>query len=207
LSIDSVSAEWKPVALCSDTFAVLYSKVSKTPLMVVERLTRQQMVEAQGQERTDKFFPDPRVPRSARAELDDFRKSGFDRGHLAPAGNQPGPGAMAQSFALTNMVPQNPVHNQKVWSKIESDVRKYVKRASGHVFVFTGPLFREGVTTVGRNEIWVPTHLFKLVYDADTGRSWAYVLPNAADAVIERPMAYPEFVKNTGWAVLPSDKG
>jgi endonuclease G len=207
IGLAEVSAEWKPVALCSNRFAVLYSGTSKTPLVVIERLSKEQMNEARGEERTNQFYPDPRLPKSVRAELGDYRKSSLDRGHMAPAGNQPDPAAMAQSFALSNMVPQDPENNQKIWAKVEDDVRKYARRAPGDVYVFTGPLFRDAVRTVGRGKVWVPTHLFKLVYDAESGRAWAYILPNVSDVGVSRPITYVEFVKQTGWQFLASVPG
>lgn len=82
LNVASVSAEWKPVALCSNQFAVLYSGLSKTPLVTFERLNRAQIADAKDEQRTDQFFPDPRLPRGARAELEDYRGSGLDRGHM-----------------------------------------------------------------------------------------------------------------------------
>ncbi|MDN8616455.1 DNA/RNA non-specific endonuclease [Variovorax ginsengisoli] len=202
LNVASVSADWKPIALCSNQFAVLYSGLSKTPLVTFERLNREQIADAKDEQRTDQFFPDPRLPRGARAELEDYRGSGLDRGHLAPAGDQPDPESMAQSFALSNMVPQDQTNNRKIWSKVEGDVRKFVRRAKGDVYVFSGPIFNAPRRTIGPNRVWVPSHLFKLVYDEASGRSWAYILPNTADARIEAPMDYESFVKATGWNLL-----
>lgn len=192
----------QPIALCSNHFAVIYSAKSKTPLVVVERLSGHQINEAKGEQRTNQFYPDPRLPYHARAELSDYRGSGLDRGHNAPAGNQPDQISMAQSFALSNMVPQDPTHNQEIWKKVEQDVRKFASRAGGHVYVYTGPLFQSGHDTVGANRVWVPTHLYKLVYDEATRRAWAYVLPNAPDVRVERPVDYPTFVKMTGLPLL-----
>ena len=84
---------------------------------------------------------------------------------------------------------------------MESDVRKYVKRANGHVFVFTGPLFDPDHRTIGSNKVWVPDRLFKLVYDESSGRAWAYILPNA-ETRVERPVDYAAFVKLTGLPLL-----
>lgn len=203
LSSSVVPYKMKPLALCSDTFAVLYSPVSKTPLVTVERLDRARMADAKGEKRTDFFFEDPRIPKSGRASLADYRKQepAVDRGHMAPAANSPTPNAMAQTFALTNMVPQDPVNNQKIWSKLEADVRKYASRASGGVFVYTGPLFDPGHSTVGFGKVWKPTRLFKLVYDEPSGRAWAYVMPNA-EAPLSRPVDYATFVKLTGLTLL-----
>lgn len=202
LNVASVNPEWKPIALCSNHFAVLYSSLSKTPLVVVERLSSAKMAQALEEKRTDEFFPDPRLPHGARAELEDFRGSGLDRGHLSPAGDQPDQQSMAQSFALSNMVPQDPTNNRKIWAKVEKDVRKFVRRAQGDVFVFSGPIFDGERRTIGANRVWVPSRLFKLVYDEASGRSWAYILDNTATARIEAPMDYAAFVKATGWSLL-----
>ena len=203
INLATVPATMKPLALCSDNFAVLYSQTSKTPMVVVERLNSALLQDAKGEERTNQFYPDPRIPKSGRAELSDYRSQhpAVDRGHQSSAADAPSPNAMAQSFALSNMVPQDPTNNRKIWSKVESDVRKFAKRADGNVFVFTGPLFDQGHATIGNNKVWVPTRLFKLVYDASSQRAWAYVLPNA-ETRIEKPMDYATFVKSTGLKLL-----
>ncbi len=197
-----VSTDWLPRGLCADSFALLYSGRTKTPLVVVERLNRVQVDDAD-EKRTNEFFVDPRLPAAERAYPEDYKGSGFDRGHMAAAGNAPTPTAMAQSFALTNVVPQDPTNNRKVWKKLEADTRKYAQRAQGDVFVFTGPLFDAGHQTIGRNKVWVPTRLFKLVYDDAAGRAWAYVLSNNSTAQIGKPMDYDSFVRETGWDLLP----
>ncbi|MBC2379808.1 DNA/RNA non-specific endonuclease [Pseudomonas sp. WS 5106] len=197
----TVPANMKPLALCSDHFAVLYSQTSKTPLVVVERLNAAQLKDAKGEERTNQFYADPRIPKGGRAELSDYRAQHMDRGHQSPAADAPNANAMAQSFALSNMVPQDPTNNRKIWSKVEADVRKFAVRAGGDVYVFTGPLFDTGYSTIGDNKVWVPTRLFKLVYDASSKRAWAYVLPNA-ETRIQKPMDYDTFVKSTGLKLL-----
>ena len=194
-----IPANLKPMALCSDSFAVLYSQTSKTPLVVVERLSANQLRDAKDQKRTDEFYADPRIPKEGRAELEDYRGQdpAVHKGHQAPAADSPTQRAMAQSFALSNMVPQDPTNNRKAWNKVETDVRKFVQRARGNVFVFTGPIFDAGHGTIGDNKVWKPTRLFKLVYDETSRRAWAYVLPNK-EVAVDRPMDYASFVSATG---------
>lgn len=195
-------------ALCAKGYAVIYSGVTKTPLVVAERLSRDRMSDAAGEKRPDSeggnaFFADPRIPATDRAQLSDYEHSRFDRGHMAPAADQADPESMNQSFALTNIVPQSPVNNRKVWSKIESAVRKFARRARGDVYVYTGPIFSGDSRTIGTGRVRVPTHLFKVVVDASSGRTWAYLLPNTDDAQVEAPMDYPSFESKTGLHLLP----
>lgn len=203
IDVRKVPSRWAAQALCANHFAVLYSRTTKTPLLVVERLTRSQLANALDEQRTDEFYPDPRIPRGERAELDDYRGSGFDRGHMAPAGDQPDHDSMQQSFVLSNMIPQDPTNNRKIWSKIESDVRKFARRAAGAVYVFTGPIFGSGTRKIGASQVWVPSEMFKLVYDEASGRSWVYFLANTPDAQILPPEPYDTLVARTGWRVLP----
>jgi endonuclease G len=203
LDKDVVPAHMKPLALCSDHFAVLYSQTSKTPLVVVERLTADQLRNAAGEERTNQFFPDPRIPAAGSAALSDYssQSPAVDRGHNAPAADAPNQRAMAQSFSLSNSFPQQPTNNRKIWSKVEMDVRKFAMRARGNVFVFTGPMFDPGHETVGANKVWKPTRIFKLVYDEASGKAWAYIQANA-ETPIERPVDYRAFVATTGLTLL-----
>jgi endonuclease G len=112
-------------------------------------------------------------------------------------------GAMAQSFSLANMVPQAPRNNSGAWSGIERATRKYVMRASGDVFVLTGPVFAAPAEHIGPGRVAVPRYLFKLVYDPGTGRAWAHWIENADDAHAGRPISYGELVKRTGIDFLP----
>lgn len=202
--VRSINPQWKTVSLCSNHFAVLSSTLSKTPLFVVEKLNKEMLADAKGEERTNEFYADPRIAKGFRAELSDFKGTGYDRGHLANAADQPDQQSMIQSFSMANMIPQDPVNNRKgSWFKSEMDTRKYARRADGNVYVFSGPLFRDATTkTIGSNQVWVPSHLFKLIYDEASGKSWAFIMGNSAEDRLGAPISYAEFVKQTGWNLL-----
>ncbi len=192
-------------ALCFDAFAVLYSGDTKTPVYVVERLNRAALGAAKAIARTDRFYAEARLPGSARVQLDDYRGSGYARGHMAPAADMPSDEAMAQSFSLANMVPQDPSHNSGPWNRIEQDTRQYVMRARGDVYVFTGPAFRDGrPPRIGDSGVAVPSHLFKLVHDPATGRFWAHWHQNQPGAQAMKPIAYEALVQKVGIDFLHS---
>jgi endonuclease G len=193
-------------ALCYDAFAILHSGDSKTAVFVAEKLNRASVADAD-EERTDRFFPDARLRSAERATLADYKGSGFDRGHLAPAGDMPTAQAMAQSFSLANMVPQAPRHNQGTWrTAVEATTKKYAGRASGDVYVITGPVFSPSIAQspgIGPGQVRVPKYLFKLVYDKDKNRAWAHWNLNDNSTRASQPISYGELVRRTGIEFLP----
>jgi endonuclease G len=193
-------------ALCYDAFAILYSGESKTPVYVAEKLNRASMALAP-EKRSDVFFADARLPAAERATLDDYAASGYDRGHMAPAGDMRTAQAMAQSFSLANMVPQAPEHNRGTWAQsVELATRKFAARAEGDVYVITGPVFAPSVAespSIGPGKVHVPAYLFKLVYDEASNRAWAYWQANADATRGSRPISYAELVLRTGLVFLP----
>ncbi len=193
-------------ALCYDAFAILHSGESKTPVFVAEKLNRASMADAH-EKRTNKFFADARLRSAERATLDDYKGSGYDRGHMAPAGDMPTAQAMAQSFSLANMVPQAHKHNTGVWAKsVEAATRKYATRATGDVYVITGPVYVPSIAqsqSIGAGQVRVPKYLFKLVYDQSKNRAWAFWQENSDATRASKPISYADLVKRTGIEFLP----
>lgn len=188
--------------LCYEAFAILHNGQTKTPVFVAQKLNRRLVADAD-EKRTDRFFADARLPQAERAELDDYRNSGYSRGHMAPAGDMPTPTAMAQSFSLANMIPQSERHNGGAWAKVEQDTRHFAGRAKGDVYVITGPVYVQSRKTVGDNRVRVPDYVFKLVYDEAGQRAWAHWHANRDDENGGRPISYQELVKRTGIEFLP----
>jgi endonuclease G len=196
----------KQRALCFDAFAILHSGESKTAIYVAQRLNRASVADAD-EKRRDKFYADARLPFTERATLEDYKNSGWSRGHMAPAGDMPSERAMAQSFSLANMVPQAAKHNGGAWANsVEAVTRKYAARATGNVYVITGPVFTPSISkslSIGTGQVKVPTYLFKLVYDEDRNRAWAHWHLNDDATRGSRPISYAELVQRTGIEFLP----
>ncbi len=188
-------------ALCFQAFAVLHSALTRTPLYSAEHLTADRIEAARATPRSGDFHPDPDLPPGERAELSDYARSGFDRGHLAPSGDMPDPEAQQESFTLANMVPQAPKLNRGVWEGIESAVRTLAQRR-GELYVVTGPIFKGGeLATVGH--VVVPTYVFKAVLDPQSRSAAAYVAENT-DAAAWTAISIAQLTRLTGINVFPA---
>ncbi|MBW2063347.1 MAG: DNA/RNA non-specific endonuclease [Deltaproteobacteria bacterium] len=157
----------------------------KIPLWVQYELS---LNELQGPaRRTDDFQPDTSIPYGYRAELEDYSGSGFDRGHMAPAGDMKRSWrVMSESFLLSNMCPQvGRGFNRNIWKNLESAIRGWVEQR-GTLTIITGPIFaiqgnRVSYQVVGENHVAVPTHFYKIIVDASNPNrpeALAFMLPN-----------------------------
>ncbi|VVG70153.1 DNA/RNA non-specific endonuclease [Pandoraea apista] len=165
--------------VCFSAFGVMHSGVTRTPLWSAERLTRAGLSDARQISRVNNFHAESRLPPGERAELRDYVRSGYDRGHMAPSADMPDAQAQSESFSLSNMVPQNSENNRYLWAGIESSVRK-LAQDRGELFVLTGPLFKGKTITQVGNRVMVPTQLYKVVYDPRRKQAGAYLVANEA---------------------------
>ncbi|KQT07331.1 endonuclease [Methylobacterium sp. Leaf399] len=190
------------VPLCFSAFAVLHSGIARTPLYAAQSLTRASVAAARTIDRVDAFRDEDRLPATMRARLDDYVRSGFDRGHLAPAGDMPTGAAQAESFSLANIVPQDRSVNRNLWAGIEEAVRRLATER-GTLFVVTGPVFSGATVTSINGRVLVPTDLFKAVYDPRRREGAAYLVPNRADGEW-RQVPLVELAALTGVDPFPS---
>lgn len=164
--------------LCNTGYAVGHSGLTRGPLWGAELLTKQDLDEGRGVARQDNFRTDERLPTSERAELRDYARSGYDRGHIVNSRDLP-PGKRDESFLLSNIIPQDSEGNRGIWSSIESATRYEAKRR-GHVYVITGPLFQGQSLQSLKGKVAIPTGLFKCIYDATRQQAGCYVIANSA---------------------------
>lgn len=141
-------------------------------------------------ERLNNFRPDFRVPKQFRADLSDYKKCGFDRGHLVASANMNDESIQnSETFLLSNMSPQTPAFNRQIWRKLESAVRTLDDMDDVlETYVLTGPLFdfQSSIEFIGENDdngvkIPVPSHFFKCVLvEKKSGKlnMWAFEMKN-----------------------------
>lgn len=172
-------------------FAMSYDGRLRSARWVAEKLTKESLQREVG--RKNRFRSDKRIPVEFRAELSDYRGSGFDRGHLAPSADH----VLTRedndaTFFLSNISPQvGQGFNRGIWRDLEAAIRDRARaRDVAAIYVFTGPLFvsKNGVVTykvIGNNHVPVPTHYFKalsVVRINGTIRLYTFVLPNKKTA-------------------------
>ena len=109
------------------------------------------------------FHEDESVP-MPRAVNSDYVRSGYDRGHMCPAGdNKWSAKAMDESFLFTNICPQAPLLNRGDWNEMEQACRKWAKQY-GDIYIICGPIFyKKQIKTIGKNKVAVPDAFFKVV--------------------------------------------
>lgn len=176
----------KYLDICRDGYSIGYNIQTKTPAWVAERLTREAL-DGKTTKRTDNFRPDPLVPSQYSATLNDYRGSGFDRGHMAPAEDfRNSESEMSDSFYLSNMVPQNSGLNRGTWAVLEKNMRYWAQKY-GEIEVITGPIYYQGKSLGYAGKVPVPTHIYKAVYIPQINKSISFILPNQQVEVNQIP--------------------
>jgi len=142
-------------------FTLSYSETNRQAEWVAYNLTPESINGPQ--ERTDNFRIDPKV-RNNPVGSGDYSGSGYDRGHLCPAGDMKlNLTSMSETFYMSNMSPQNPSFNRGIWETLESRVRTWALEKNG-VYVVTGPILKNICGTIKNGTISVPCSYYKIVF-------------------------------------------
>ena len=112
------------------------------------------------------------------AALSDYKYSGYDKGHLVPAGDMKlSKVSMIESFLMSNISPQLPSFNQGAWRKLEKRVR--LKAKQSELYITTGGVLNSvDLHRIGDNKVSVPDQFYKIIYDAKNQKMFAYLIPN-----------------------------
>ena len=159
-------------------YALGYIEYHEQPAWVVYHFTKEEAV-TKAVKRSDDFREDPEIPTGS-ATLADYRRSGYDRGHLAPAADMAfSVRTMSDSFYMSNMSPQKPAFNRGIWKDLEAQVRDFAI-TEHDVYIVTGPILPKTKTvTIGGNRVTVPTHYYKVIYDRTPPEKMiGFILPN-----------------------------
>lgn len=165
-----------------ENYSIAYSEKHEQACWVAYELTKGK-IDSGAFSRTDDFRADPNVYEGS-AALADYRGSGYDRGHLAPAGDFVySHTAMSESFYMTNMSPQKPGFNRGIWRNLEVLVRKWAVE-NEFLYIITGGILTDSLHTIGENEVAVPLYFYKIILDfTDPGiKAIAFLMENSSSS-------------------------
>lgn len=160
-------------------YSLQYDEGYEQARWVAYQLTEAETVKSY--KRTDAFLPDPEV-KSGSANDSDYKRSGFDRGHLAPAADMGWSAqTMAESFYYSNMSPQLPGFNRGIWKRLEEQVRSWAVELDT-IYVVTGPVFSPKMNYIGPDHVAVPNYYYKaILYMHGTDRrAIGFIMENRA---------------------------
>lgn len=159
-------------------YTLCYSEEHEQAKWVAYHLTSK-MVNESNEERTNKFIDDTEVTTGS-ASVNDYKKSGYDRGHLCPAGDMGwSEQTMKESFFMSNMSPQVPKFNRGVWKNLETNIREWTVN-NKELYIVTAGVLNGKLKTIGKNKVSVPQYFYKVIldYELPEYKAIAFVMPN-----------------------------
>lgn len=167
--------------LVSRAYMASYNKETKNPNWVSWKLISEHS-DGMFSRNMEVFYEDERVP-APRSTPEDYRGSGYDRGHMCPAAdNRWNPVAMRESFVMTNICPQHKDMNQNTWNEIEQLCRIW-SREYGAVYIVCGPIYLDTeIRRIGKNKVAVPDFFFKVILrTGDEPTGIGFLCENSSD--------------------------
>lgn len=126
------------------------------------------------------YFEVDKSVKTKAAHWRNYKNSGYDRGHLCPAGDRKyNQFSHDETFLTSNVSPQKHEFNSGIWNRLEQKVRYWAGRNDG-VFVVTGGVLEEGLNTIGDENVSIPNRFYKIILDNNTGNTKviAFLLPH-----------------------------
>lgn len=198
--------EKKETVLCHTYYCLVYDSVHMQSRWLAYELTGD--MTTGDARRSNRFFVDTLVVGET-ANDQDYRGSGYDRGHLVPAADMVfNDTAMRESFYYSNVSPQVPAFNRGIWKRLEDNVRKYAQNL-GKVYVVTGPVLSDDLPSIGESHVSVPNYFYKaiLVFNDTLQEGVAFLMPNERgehQSLYRYAMTIKELEQATGLNFFPS---
>ena len=164
----SISYPYPITVLTNQGYIAGYCEKRKNPAWVSYRVFK--LPDAESPPRPSRFTVDART--TSRIRHDDYTRSNYDRGHMAPnyaIGSRYGVPAQRETFFMSNIVPQKPDLNRKIWRRLEERVAKKYAMSFEVVWIITGPVYDEHKETI-KSGVEIPDAFFKIIVDEISGK-------------------------------------
>jgi len=165
------------VIISHNTYSLSYSEKHEQPEWVSYELKKEHLSK---NEFKRPFFEVDNKVRSSSADWRNYKKSGYDKGHLCPAGDRRFTyDAFEETFLTSNISPQDHDFNAGIWNRLEQKTRYWASRYNG-VYVATGGVLKENLKTIGYEAVSVPNYFYKVILDNSSKdpKMIAFLIPN-----------------------------
>jgi endonuclease G len=125
------------------------------------------------------FINDSKI-KTKSAHYKNYKNSGYDRGHLCPAGDRKfSKEAFDETFLTSNISPQNHDFNSGIWNRLEQKTRYWAQKYD-RLYVVTGGILKDNLKTIGRDHVAVPNYFYKIILDNTEPeiKAIAFLMPN-----------------------------
>lgn len=152
------------------------------------------------------FIEDPKV-KTKSAHWRNYKKSGYDRGHLCPAGDKKySEEAFNETFYTSNISPQKHDFNSGIWNKLEQKTRYWAKKYN-NLYVVTGGVLEDGLKTIGNDKVSIPEYFYKVLLDYTEPeiKAIAFLMPHEESDIplYEFVISIDELEEQTGIDFFP----
>ncbi|MCW1148095.1 DNA/RNA non-specific endonuclease [Flavobacterium lacisediminis] len=152
------------------------------------------------------FFEQDPLVESVSADWRNYKNSGYDKGHLCPAGDRKGSyDEYNETFFTSNISPQEHDFNSGVWNRLEEKVRYWAVKSDG-LFVVTGGVLSNNLKTIGKEDVSVPNYFYKVLLSKDGSKMIGFLVPheNSNQPLYEFVVSVDEIEKMTGIDFYPN---
>lgn len=131
------------------------------------------------------FFIEDNAVKTGSASWKNYKNSGYDKGHLCPAGDRKKDYEMYQeTFLTSNISPQRHDFNDGVWNRLEQKVRYWATKYDG-LYVVTGGVLSDNLKTIGKEQVAVPNYFYKVLMTKKGDKMIGFLVPHEAS---EKPL-------------------
>lgn len=158
-------------------YTISYNEEYEQSNWAAHKLTKEMLI---GDTKRNNNFREDQSVKTGSALPEDYKKSGYDRGHLLPAADMKfSEKAMSETFLMSNISPQHKDLNRGIWKKLEEKVRDWVQ-IENELYIVTGTIFGKRNKRIGGNNVAVPLFFYKSIldYTLPERKAIAFVIPN-----------------------------
>ncbi len=188
-----------------NAFTLSYSEKDEQAEWVAYELSKSDL--SQNDFKRPYFIEDKKV-KTKSADWRNYKNSGYDRGHLCPAGDRRmSVEAYNETFLTSNISPQDHDFNAGIWNRLEQKVRYWAEKYDG-VYVVTGGVLKGNLKTIGDENVSVPNEFYKIIVDVSDNhyKAIAFVIPNkpSSQSFYEYAVSIDEIEARTGIDFFPN---